>query len=522
MAAISPYSTALELKRPAPTYTPGQDDTDRIQSYFTYDDIYNNVKEAFAAVLRVDDGGETSKRYLPGSRVIIEATNRYLGLDLQWTPSDPPGATVPENNRVEVMAALDSLFRREELNAKFMSLKREMLIKGDALLHVTADPLKPEGTRIRITELAPESYFPIHDEVDAERVIGCYIVTQVVEGENASVVGVQRLEYRRILTEDDAAAFGIPIGSIFVRLGFFEEDGWDDRAPFTADDLAVIPVPASIELTDALQLLLQGMALPAQITAIPAYHFRNNRRGNRPFGTSELQGIETILAGEIQTLTDEDLSVALAGIGVYWTDSPSPKDPATGQEVDWVIGPAAIIELEAGTKFGRVEGVGSVQPLQDHLSALKAASRESTATPDIAVGRVDVQVAQSGIALSIEMAPILAKNAEKETEIRNKLDQMMFDLLNGWLPAYEGVASTGLIVTSSFGNPLPLDRTATLAEILDMLKANIISAEFARQLISEKLGYTFPADMLAQITAEQSAMVDAVGARVTGDLAATE
>ena len=59
---------------------------------------------------------------------------------------------------------------REEVDIKFLSSKRWTLIKGDSLLHIAADPLKAEGTRIRITEIEADQYFPIYDPADGERV----------------------------------------------------------------------------------------------------------------------------------------------------------------------------------------------------------------------------------------------------------------------------------------------------------------------------------------------------------------
>lgn len=511
MAAISPYQTAAALRRPAPDWTIMEQDTFRVQAYDTYDDVWNNVPEAFSALLRVDDGGEIGRRYVAGARSIIQATHRYLGLDLAWVPSDPPGATVGDDIRGQVKDVLDSLLRREEFNAKFSALKRWMLIRGDALFHVTADPLKPEGTRLRITELHPRTYFPIHDPIDQERVVGCYIVTIITEGPTATPVAAQRLEYHRVLTPEDQAAAppGAGIGSVWYRLGFFELDGWDDRAPLSAEDLVPVDPPASIPRTDAVSILMQGATLPPTINAIPVYHFRNNRRGVEPFGTSEIQGIETILAGLTQTATDEDLAIGLAGVGVYTTDD---DEPAVGEEP--IVAPAAIVYTAEGRKFNRVDGVSTVQPLQDHFSLLRASAQETTGVSDVAVGKVDVQTAQSGIALEIQMRPTTAKNLDKEMELRGKLDQLMYDLINGWLPAYEGLNAGGLVVTSSFGSPLPVNRKEVLEEILSMLTGQIISADFAREMISQKLGYVFPLDMLAAIVGEQEAMLDPVAARM--------
>lgn len=515
MAAISPYQTAIDLARPAPTYVPNLFDSDRVRSYFTYSDVYTNVKDAFSAVLREEDDPK-SRRYVPTARSIVEATNRFLAVDIEWAATIPPDVTLSDVDRDLQMAGLDALFTREEFMAKFMAMKRWMLIKGDGLFHISADPMKPEGTRLRITEIVPESYFPLYDAVDAERVIGCYLVTIL---ENDGTFVAQRLEYRRILDQDMASALGGPIGGVYFKLSYWEQDGWDDRLPLSAEDLKPASFPEWIPQTEAVAAQLAGGVLPVDITAVPVYHFRNRRKGNEPFGTSELQGIETLLAGVIQNATDEDMAVALMGIGVYTTDSGKPVDATTGQEVEWTIAPASVIELEQGGKFDRVDGVTSVQPILDHINMLKGEARETSATPDVAIGQVDVQVAQSGIALAIQMSPVTSKNAETEVDMKAKLDQLLFDLLNGWLPAYEGTPVTGLVVTAMFGDPLPVNRKETIEEIVALVKEGIIDAAFGRELLAEKLGMNFPADMEARMAAAKATELDAAGARMDAVLA---
>lgn len=514
MVAVSPYQTAVTLGRPAPNFTPNKNDIDRVRAYYTYSDIYTNVPEAFAALLRSEDDPK-SRRYIPTARAIVEATNRFLGQGLEWAATIPADVTLSDEDRDIQMDNLDKLFTREEFTAKFLALKRWMLIKGDGLLHISADPLKAEGTRIRITEIMPEQYFPIFDAIDSERVIGCYLVT-ILENEGVSVA--QRVEYRRILNQDMATEFGGPIGSVYFRLSFWEIDGWDDRLPLKEEDLKESDFPGWLTPTEGTDAQMLGGVLPAQITSIPVYHFRNRRKGVEPFGVSELQGIETVLAGVIQNATDEDQAVALMGIGLYTTDSGRPRDEQ-GLEVEWEIAPASVIELVQGGKFDKVDGVGTVQPILDHIGMLKGETREVTGTPDVALGQVDVAVAQSGIALAIQMSPVTGKNAETEVELKAKLDQFLFDILNGWLPAYEGQPVTGLVVTAVFGDPLPVNRKEVIDEIKALTDAGIIDAEFAREYLTEKLGFQFPADMGARIAAAQQANLDAAGARMDAALA---
>lgn len=520
MVTTSPYATALDLARPRPGWVPNPNDNERVAVYQTYADIHNNIKEAFSAKLRSPDGEEISFRYVPGARTIIEATNRYLAKNPQIVSETPPDVTANEQAAALNMRFLEDLFTREEFGPKLLSLKRQMLIKGDALFHVSADPSKPDGSKLRVTEVPADSYFPITDSVDSERVTGAYLVT-IVLADNGTTEIAQRVEYRKVITTEDASTFGSPIGSIFYRVGYFEVDKWDDRGPeFDETDLKLVEVPSwAVPAVGSLDYLT-GYALPSQITAIPLYHFRNNREGTQMWGRSELQGLETLLAGVIQTTTDEDLAVGLQGIGLFATDSGQPRDDQ-GNVVDWVISPGSVLELMAGSKFWRVDGVTTVQPLVDHINQLTSQAREVSGTPDIAVGRVDVAVAQSGVALAIEMAPILAKNAEKEEEIRTKLNQMLFDIVNGWLPAYEGVDFAGVIVTIVFGDPLPINREAILAEVVGLVTAGIISKKFAIQIVKDKLGYDIdPVVMAAEVAAEQAEALDAAGARLDAAVAA--
>lgn len=502
MAPVSPYSTALELGRPQPNHVINEQDKQRVTSYWTYWDIYRNVPDAYLKVMREEDDG-LSRRLVPSARTIVEATNRYLGKDLTITPQPlvvmPDGSTieVDEATMAQVMKLWNDFSAREEFHTKFISLKRWSLIRGDAILHLMADDTKADGTKLRVEELDPSTYFTIPNATDPTRIDGAYIVTIVDDDEGEAIA--QRQEYRRTET-----------GAIFTKLTFFETDKWDDRFPLTELDLSEVDTPERF----ADSPLITGFELPPVIDALPVYHFRNNRSSSEPFGVSELQGIETMLAGINQTASDEDQSIALTGIGVYYTTSGRPRNDQ-GEEVDWVIAPASIIELEGPEdKFDRVKGVDSVQPLLDHSGYLEAQAYRTTATSEVAIGKVDVTVAQSGIALAIQMSPILAKNEEKELEFKTKLEQFLFDWVNKWAVAFEGVNPQGLSLAVTFGNPLPVDRVAVLKEIIDMVTAKLISLQFAQNLIRERLGYDIPTDMMAQIIAEQQQMLDAVGARL--------
>lgn len=509
MAIISPYATALKLGRPKPSHIKNTMDQDRVTAYWTYSDIYRNVEEAFIAVMRDDDGDEISRRYVPAARTIIEATNRYLAKDITVTPQ--PLVTMPDGTSVEVdqaimlavMKLLQDFMVREEFHAKFMSMKRWGLIRGDSVFHLMADDTKEPGKRLRLVEVDPGSYFTKTDPSDPERITGVYLVSIIDDDEGEPIA--QRQEYRK---EEN--------GAIFSQLTFWAADGWDDRAPLSEEDLEAVDPP---EWAANLPLL-EGITLPSPITSIPVYHFRNNREGTEPFGTSEIQGIETLLAGVNQTATDEDVAIALQGIGVFYTTSGRPRDD-DGNEMPWVIAPAGMIELEhKDDKIGRLDGAKDINSLLSHSGYLESKARETTGTPDVAVGKVDVQVASSGIALSIQFAPLLGKNSEKEVELKGKCDQMWYDVLNMWFPAYEGIDPKGMTVLTTFGDPLPVNRKEVLAEIIEMVTAKLIPIQYAQKLVQEKLGYEIPAEAFAQLVEEQATMLDSMAPRLDAEAAA--
>jgi hypothetical protein len=514
---VSPYATATALGFAPPTYVNALqvEDVQRVQAYWTYDAILANTPEAFAAYLR-EESDPKGKRYIPFGRAILEGTNRYLGHDLTVTYDVPPGSPVTDATQQLALAAwVKKLFDREQFMVKFGETKRAMLRRGDSFLQLSADTSKPQGQRLRITLLDGAQYFRIPMGTDPERIAGCYIITLLTSADGQTIVA-QRERYQRILTDADVALVpGSQIGGIYYRMEFFEANGWDDRFPLSSTDLKPVQPPNWVVWSEwHTQFAFVGFMLPKQIQSIPVYHFKNSN--STAFGYSLLQGLESVLAGITQGFTDEDMTIALTGIGVYWTDSGSPRDPTSGRELDWVIAPASVLELQPGKKFGRVEGVTSVQPIQDHVNALKDVAMESSGTPDIAIGQVNVQVAESGVALAIKMAPVIAGNREREDGMAAILTQFMFDLLNGWGPAYEGTQPIEGIfdINVSFGDAMPVDRASVIAEVVALLTAQIVDVQWAQAHLSEKLGIQFPTDLLARMASAQTAALDAQATRL--------
>lgn len=497
---LTPYSTALPMLGPLDSWL-GAEDAQRLAAYALYEGIYRNVPQSFKLVQR---GNESNPIYLPAAKTIVEATNRYLCK--RWTYALEPGAGT-DADRTTLDLALKRIFRREQVYAKFATQKRFGLVRGDAVWHIVADENKLPGSRISVYEIDPAAYFPIQDDWNPEKILGCHIVDPVDVG--GGKVVIKRQTYRK---EDN--------GRISYELSWWETGAWDDR------ELAHNP---AYKLKPAKQIPAGDYNRPVsyeldpRITSLPVYHVKNNRVTGQPFGTSELSGLESILAGINQSITDEDLSLALEGLGLYATTSGPPVDE-NDNETNWRLGPGWVVEIDEGSTFERVNGVASVDPYQTHIGSLRSFAHESAGIPDIAVGGGDVNVMESGIALAFRMGPLLSKNEEKEGEILSVMDHLLFDLATMWLPTYEAV-STAALPVSIVDDPLPVNRKATLDEIVAMLSTvpPLISTEYARTLLSEKLGYDFPDEIGNAVVTEAAAIaaatnIDPFASRVAEEL----
>jgi hypothetical protein len=270
-------------------------------------------------------------------------------------------------------------------------------------------------------------------------------------------------------------------------------------------------------LTDkAVTVIKPPTQLPPNITAIPIYHVRNMETPGDPFGSSELRGFERVLAAINQGISDEELILALEGLGMYATDGGPPRNELN-QITNWQLGPGMVVEHGPGSKFERVSGVSTVAPIQDHLKFLINSLKEASATPDAAVGKVDVQVAESGIALLMQLGPLLSKVGEREEPVIDTHMQMYHDLCQMWIPAYEQL-SNACAAMPVYGSAVPENRDAKFKEIMTLLTSTppVVDVTWAHTELS-KLGYDFPADTLSKILDQTQAMsraTDPFGARM--------
>lgn len=480
---FTPYST-LKPFFPAskPSWIPDELDQERILSYQIYEQIYWNAPDTFKLVAR---GTEDKPIYIPSGRIIVEATNRFTAPKFGFTILPAVPGTLPAPGAIDTAQAFfNAFYKRERFFSKFAANKRSGLIHGDWMWHITADPSKPQGSRVSIHPLDAGTYFPIPHPNDLDRILGCHIVEQFIPpGETDAVI--KRTTYRK----SDADLVSLPGGPITVEIGLFELDDWEG------------PKSKPVQILRPLQ------QVPG-ITSLPVYHIRNFEEPGNPFGSSEMRGLERVIAAVNQGISDEELTLALEGLGMYATDAPSPQDD-DGNETDWVLGPGKVVEhpmMGPGSKgFYRVNGVGAVTPMQDHLKYIEDKLKEASGTPDVAAGRVNVSVAESGISLSLQLAPMIAKTDEKDMIIQETHDQMFFDLATQWFPTYEGARFDGLSIVSTIGDKMPVDREKRFTELNDMLDRGVISAAYYR-LEATKFGYVFPESLGVDVVEEKAAM----------------
>lgn len=474
---FTPYSTGAEFFGTKPSWIPNELDIERIQSYQTYEEIYWNVPDTFKVSLR---GTNVLPIYVPSARTIIDTTNRYYGADFR------PVVIGTGSDAVAAQLAISDFMKREKFRSKFNGAKRYGLIQGDQIWHLTADENKPVGSRLRATALDPGMYFPITDEEDVDRVIGCHLVELITTNDGPRI---RRLTYRKTET-----------GGITVEEGIFKTDKWGGPED----------VPETI--------IRPEEPLPPQITSLPVYHTKNTDTPGDPFGSSEVRGLERLMGGINQTMSDEDLSLALVGIGMYATDASQPIDPKTKEPVAWQLGPGRVVHHD-GSKFDRLQGVGDLSGSYGaHYNRLWEALKQASSTPDIAIGSVDVQVASSGIALALQLGPMLAKASEKNDLLLDTQNQFWYDILTMWMPAYEQTTFEGIGVECTVGNAVPVDREGRFAELNDMLDRGVIDTEYYRTE-AKKLGYTFPEGMSARAKAEYDARnAQEFGTRLNAEL----
>ena len=446
---FTPYSTVAPFLTVLPSWV-DPFEQQRVASYQKYEEIYWASEEGFIELLR---GDNEQPVLMPTGRTLVNTVNRFTGSGFGYLISGPD----PSSVQVAQMA-FARLFDREAFHSKYNSAKRYWLIRGDWLWHVVANPGKPEGRRLSLEIVDPGAYFPVWDEADPTRVVKVHLAEQLVEGDKTFV---SRLTY-----EKDPET-----GRIWRSHGVFDmEDWWN--------------------LTTPTRVILPREELPVEITSIPVYHLKNFDP-TAPFGSSELRGLESVLLDINQTLSDESLTLATEGLGQYATDGGPPRDE-TGAEVDVIGGPGRVLYNAAGLR--RLNGTTSVVPYGDHYDRLRAAAEASLGVSPTAVGQVTNEEAESGVALALRMAPLLAGVAEKDDTIRDVHRQFFHDLCI-WMAVYDGLTvlitnveggvQVTVAVLPTFGDKLPKNQAQAIHDVVELRSTvpPIISLRTAHEML---------------------------------------
>lgn len=472
-----------------PSYVSGIDGL-RLGAYNLYEQIYWTIPDVFEITQR---GTEDNPIYIPSAKGIVETLHRYLASGYRVI-EDPSVGSDTEKRDAAIL--LQSLFRRERYYSGFSSAKRYGIMQGDWLFHITADNTKPEGSRISIISMDPASYFPIENPDNVDETIGAHLASVVTEdGETY----IHRVTYRKTTMRGGPSPMTV------------EEALYDP-------DSSGLP---GIEEGNPFRVIRPPTLLPNPIDQIPIYHIQNFDQPGSEWGSSECRGIERLMAAINQGVTDEELALALEGLGVYHCDGGAPVNE-DGEEVPWDIGPARVVEHAKGTVFGRVQGVTTIAPMQEHIKYLHNQLDESKGISAIAKGKVDVAVAESGIALMLELGPLLAAVVEKEQVITDVKLNMLWDLRR-WFQAFE--PNTGglenIVWVPMYGDKLPPNRKQKFDEIMSLLGVTppVVTRAWGREEL-RKIGYEFPPEAeFAQailLESQQTAQIetDVIGARM--------
>lgn len=475
----TPYSGAKRLIPPGnlPTWM-NEYDAQRIASYGLYEDIYWSEPLTFKIIQR---GTEENPIYIPSGRIITNTMDRYTGRG--WAPTPDPDFGTSEE-QAAAMLWFRQLIRRERLGSNYESNKLYGIMRGDWCFYITANMDKPVGSRISLKPIDPREVFPINDEDDVERILGYDIVEQITEGDD---LRIKRTRYLKNEHEDHPA-FGNFQAPISYQVDVLEIEGWEGDGE----------QPPKVVRTEQAPVLL-----PAGIMTLPIYHIKNFEEPNNPFGSSEMRGIERLMAGINQSITDEELTLALHGLGMYKSEKGQPRD-ANGNLTTWQLGPGRVVHDET---FDRVTGVTTVTPYLDHIKYLEDRMNRVSGASDVAQGVVDVTVAESGVALALRMGPIMDSAKKKDTTIEEVMNNMLFDL-RSWAKAYDGVDMSTVEMNSVFDAKLPANNKERFDWLVQMYTATppLITGAYFRDAVRE-MGMAIPMDVDgAAIVAEQAAI----------------
>ncbi len=462
-ASVQPFVNKAKMGDWIPS-----EDKERLAAYLKYDEMYWNDPTQYA--LRVLDGEQPL--YIPKSRKVVDTTAHYLlkGLSLDC-----------EDQKTKV--ALDAFLKRETFMSTWETEKLSGIARGDWVYHLTGDPTKEQGTRLSLEPVHPGNVFPIWNPEDPDDMIGVHLAKVWENPNDEFKLFLRRLTYRKV---EEGGARRISREEVIFEV---DSNLWGPRAKKFKQTLPL------------------GL-LDSRITALPVYWFKNRAWSGEDYGSSELRGLEAIAQTISQGSTDVSAALALEGLGVYATDGGRPvieNSDGTTTDAEWEVAPGRVMEVPQGSYFRRVEGVGSITPAVDQIDYLENKIHEAAGLSDVALGTVDAQVAASGLALAIRFSPTMAQMETRDKHGIDKLTQMFYDWKT-WHAVFEMEQLDGDIVPT-IGDKLPIDRTARVNELNNMLDRGLIPGKYYRDQMA-KLGYVFPDDLEKQLEDERKKKIE--------------
>lgn len=506
----TPYASAMPYIITAlPSWTGSDYEAQRLGSYNLYDDMYDNTPNTFNLLLR---GSDDTPIYVPTAKRLINTLARYVGRGWGFTVDPQSGSA---EQQTLAMKTFGDLFKRERLLSKFASGKKEWLRRGDWVWYVSADPDKPAGRRLSIKAIDPRTFFPITDEDDPDVILGARIIETILMPD-----GITSRIKEQTWLKPNAEGHPNNIRGAFDSTGDLDEE--DDPTSISYTSLLLDTADWNIPDKRTVVKTLQATTILSGITSLPLYHIKANEETGNPYGRSVLSGLESLVAGINQSITDEDLTLALAGLGMYWTDSGAPVDQDTGDATGWQLGPQQVIEVGQGRTFARLAGVTSIEPVQNHVTYLEEQAYGSQGINDIALGSRGA-VRESGIALAIRMQPLFDECDDLDIQVNSVLDQMFFDLANDWFPTYEEVDLSACVIESQTdtGDRLPFDRAERWGELATGYASGIFALDYIHKQLVENFGYDLTdADLTAALKAQatKAAQADPFAARAATEV----
>ena len=514
----TPYSTAMPYVVADAASAGWQSDYDRqrLAAYDLYDDMFHNDPARYRLMLR---GSDEKPIYVPTAGSIIKSLARYVGKNWGFRVVEPmadPGEEAVEVTPEQIalaQATYGKLFARERLLSRYRSGVPEWLRRGDWCWFISADETKAAGRRISVRPIDPRRYYPLNgDATDLSRVTGQQLIEEVLVGDTFALY---------VQTWLKASDPGHPdYGQEESEEGFpitYQADVYDIK---DFDDPAKRKRLSSQQYASVAQEYIEG------ITNLPVYHIKNNEETDDPFGRSDLAGLESMVSGINQAITDEDLALALMGIGMYTTDSGAPVDETTGQPTNWKLGPNRVVETDEGTTFRKVDGIDDVKPFQDHVGYMRDQAQGNAGLSDVSVGTAQNVSAESGIALAIKFSPTQDTVVVKNDNSNGVLTQMLHDLKE-WFSAFEQIdlGEVEIVSVTEDKNLLPFDREGRWNELMEGIAAKLFTIEYAIQVAAEEFGYVFPAGYAAAAQAaadSAAAALDPFAARAGAEVEAED